>query len=96
MPAYDFRCDCGQTFEQRHQMSAVPETAKCECGKQAKRILSIGSAVNTQPCSSKYPYVSARLPKNAAGCQTDSAGRPVIQNRQHEDRVFQTLGYTRE
>lgn len=59
-------------------------------------MLSIGSAVNTQPCSSQYPYVSRRLPKNAVGCRTDGAGRPVIQSRQHEDRVFKQLGFERE
>ena len=97
MPAYDFKCDtCKRAIEERHSIHQIPASVECVCGGLATRMLSIGSAVNTQPCSSKYPYVSRRLPKNAAGCKTDKAGRPVIQSRKHEDRVLKTLGYDRE
>ncbi len=97
MPAYDFKCDtCKRVIEERHSIHQIPASVECVCGGTATKMLSIGSAVNTQPCSSKYPYVSRRLPKNAAGCKTDTAGRPVIQSRRHEDTVFKTLGYARE
>lgn len=100
MPAYDFKCNtCERVFEQRHPITRIPDRITCpdaSCTGKATRQLSIGSLVDAKPCSSKYPYVSDRLPRNAKGCMTDSQGKPVIMSRMHEDRVFKELGYERE
>lgn len=101
MPAYDFRCEtCQKQFEQRHSIKTVPRTVPCidgSCTGTAQRQLSIGSGVNTQPCSSKYPYVSDRLPFKLPGCQhVGKLGKNVIRSRQHEDQVLKTTGYVRE
>ena len=80
-------------------MQDVPDGVSCiksRCKGIARRMLSIGGAVNTRPASSKYPYVSQRLPRKLKGCTTNAAGQPVIMSRKHEDRVFKDQGYERE
>lgn len=101
MPGYDYVCNtCEREFEERHSIHDIPDQVPCEdaaCSGTAHRKRNQGGAtVDTKPCSSKFPYVSNRLPRNTQGCTTDSIGRPVIMSRQHEDQVFKSHGYERE
>lgn len=96
MPAYDFRCPtCGNTFEQRHGIRNPPDAVPCEvCGKgEAKRLMGTGGAVNAHPCTSKYGFASARLPRHIKGEKHDEHGRVVVKDRQHYDRLTKSLGY---
>ena len=45
MPLYDFLCECGQIQEQFFHIVDCPEIVPCECGKDAKKILSAQGAV---------------------------------------------------
>lgn len=44
----------------------------------------------------KYPYVSRRLPKNLAGCETDKRGHSVVMSKRHEADIMSRHGYSRE
>lgn len=43
MPLYDFMCDsCGKIKEKFFHINDCPEAIECECGKKAKKIISVG------------------------------------------------------
>lgn len=98
MPAFDYECrECKSIIEQQHRVGQAPRTVQCRCGAIAHRIYTVSAVtIDMKPCSSKYPYVSERLPRDAKGCRATGEGKPIIENRQHEDRVLKTLGYERE
>ena len=37
MPYYEFKCECGKTFEERLAIADRNKKVKCECGKTANR-----------------------------------------------------------
>jgi putative FmdB family regulatory protein len=37
MPYYDFKCECGKTFEENLAIVDRDNPIKCECGKDATR-----------------------------------------------------------
>jgi len=39
MPLYEYRCDCGNEFEQRHMIHDDP--AYCSCGKKARKVFGL-------------------------------------------------------
>ena len=40
MPLYEYRCDCGNEFLQRHAINDDPVT--CSCGQETKRVYGLG------------------------------------------------------
>jgi putative FmdB family regulatory protein len=40
VPIYTYECRCGRKKEVFHKINRVPNTARCECGWLAKKILS--------------------------------------------------------
>jgi putative FmdB family regulatory protein len=43
MPIYEYQCRCGNLIEKFHKPRRVPNKARCSCGWQAKRVLSLGA-----------------------------------------------------
>lgn len=42
-PLYDFFCDnCNKTIEQVYHIEACPKSIECTCGRQARKIITIG------------------------------------------------------
>lgn len=56
------------------------------------KVLATGKLAN----DAKYPYVSRRLPKRLPGCQTDSKGLSVVQNKAHEREICARHEYHRD
>lgn len=97
MPTYEYRFEDGdrEIVEVFHSMSQDPLTEID--GRPVELLISGGSLADAKlKADSKYPYVSARLPRNLEGCPTDKSGKPVILNKRHEREICAAHGYKRE
>lgn len=47
MPIYSYSCRCGKKFDRFHKITRIPNTARCECGWLAKKIISSHGAIQT-------------------------------------------------
>ena len=45
MPTYDYKCSCGNEFEDFQSINSEPKSACPKCGKEAPRIMSSGSSL---------------------------------------------------
>ena len=45
MPTYVYECACGRQTERQFKMSECPDVIKCECGKDAKRVICGGKHI---------------------------------------------------
>ena len=47
MPLYEFECQCGKISEDFFRVAECPDSIDCECGKKAKKILSMRGGIQT-------------------------------------------------
>lgn len=98
---YIYWCgECQEHFEQTKSMKDATLAEPCpKCSNEAGRDFGAensGPATYAIRAGMKYPYVSRRLPKNLAGCQTNHLGQPIIESARHEKEIARQHGYRRE
>ena len=48
MPIYTFECQsCKKEIDQWHKVTRIPTRVRCQCGRMAKRVLSMSGAIQT-------------------------------------------------
>jgi len=81
MPLYEFKCECGNTFDKVMKMKSNSSKALCSCGKWAKRKFSCPNLVtDTSFCMT--------------GKRDTRLDNEVIEGRKHWDRKLKEKGYT--
>jgi hypothetical protein len=100
MPLYPFQwTDSGETFEHYFPMAEAPSIGATVTlyGKRARRLPS-GAQVSASVATvtHKYPYVSSSLPRNLAGAETTSTGKPIVTSRRHERELMARHNLTRD
>jgi hypothetical protein len=100
MPTYEYRCGtCKRVHERVHSIKVQPTqkfpcTATAGCKGRATRLHGTGLAINTHPVTSRFPYVSSRLPFGIKGARHHGPlQKTIVENAQHKDRLHKQLGY---
>ncbi len=85
MPTYDYECaGCGKSQERFFKIADMPRAVDCECGQQARKVLSAGMVLGDEmPAWMRH--------KEVLGCLQNSAERP-IQSRSEYNRYLKTRG----
>lgn len=110
MARYDYRCDrCGHTAERVMSMHAdSKQPLACDqvtgagnrrrpCPGKCRRIFTGQFQVNEKPVSSKFPYVSNRLPFGLKNEPTYGPLKKVwVKNEQHKLRLYGEHGFVKE
>lgn len=98
MPSYAFIDEStGESCELWFAMKDAPSIGTT-VEVDGKRLVRVAGDFQVDPAAnrSQYPYVSSSLPRNLAGCPTNSQGKPVIMSRRHERNVMAQHGYEKE
>ena len=91
MPIYEYKCSCGYLFEKVRPMSEYDLPSVCpDCGKEAGRVMSIFSNVESEYFSvadGKGNVISRKQVSKYVPAYNDPAARPNQDNIPHDNGV---------
>lgn len=94
---YEFLDEDKNVVEIAFSMKEVPPIGSI-IDHEGRKVTRIMSVLQIDPATnrSQYPYVSAALPRNLAGCKTTRDGKPIVMSKRHERNIMSQHGFEKD